>query len=203
MLGDDAQLKRVVPKEVGDKHINNLLGRHPFHPYDPSIDDTAVSSLASIHTTSAATAAHSIRDDDDGEDYEQQCHKSPEALAEVDAKYIRHAWACKKRQEEDIQAGRGGSRVEHSNSDQTAGAGSYLNLPFLTHPQDHPCYEQNRLFGTCMRDSEKQEMELFMKHVNCFHPFKVDLMKCLTRYARRERFQREQQQQQPAPNEPS
>ncbi|KAG8345349.1 hypothetical protein TRVL_03817 [Trypanosoma vivax] len=35
MYGDTAYLQRVPPADIGEMHINELLGRHPFHPFDP------------------------------------------------------------------------------------------------------------------------------------------------------------------------
>ncbi|EPY31994.1 hypothetical protein STCU_03030 [Strigomonas culicis] len=38
MYGDDAYLhQNVGEKEIGDTHINVLLGRHPYHPFDPEM----------------------------------------------------------------------------------------------------------------------------------------------------------------------
>ena len=56
------------------------------------------------------------------------------------------------------------------------------------HPYDpemndaHPCYAENRLFYECASQESVAGLPLHMKHVKCFHPFKVDLMKCLTKY---------------------
>eukprot|EP00758_Cryptobia_borreli_P009014 Tbor_TRINITY_DN5439_c2_g1::TRINITY_DN5439_c2_g1_i1::g.24359::m.24359 len=85
MYGSKAELHKVVPPEIGNKHINVLLGRHPYHPWNPDM----------------------------------------------------HA--------------------------------------------EHPCYSQNLVFGNCMNSEVFSECETHTKHVNCFHPYKVDLMKCLTR----------------------
>jgi hypothetical protein len=94
--GDDAFLQRTVPPEVGTKHINDLLGRHPFHPFDPTMT------------------------------------------------------------------------------------------------KEHVCYDLNAVFGACMHSDEIKDLQLHLKHVNCYHPHKVELMKCLTKYKReeRERLQR-------------
>lgn len=89
--GDDAYLQRTVPEELGKKHVNELLGRHLWHPYDPDL------------------------------------------------------------------------------------------------PSDHPCFETNAIFARCMGHPDNSELELHMKHVTCYHPMKVDLMKCLTREKRRQR----------------
>jgi hypothetical protein len=35
--GDNAFLYKNVPAEVGEKHVTELMGRHPFHPYDPAL----------------------------------------------------------------------------------------------------------------------------------------------------------------------
>ena len=92
MYGDEALLlQRTVPPEVGRKHVTELLGRHPFHPFDPQM------------------------------------------------------------------------------------------------PAEHECSERNAMFGQCMTATQFEGLELHMKHVNCFHPYKVDLMKCLVRSARAQR----------------
>ncbi|EPY38220.1 hypothetical protein AGDE_05711 [Angomonas deanei] len=83
MYGDDAYLQKTVNKEIGDKHINELLGRHPYHPYDPEMKP------------------------------------------------------------------------------------------------DHPCHEMNAIFFDCMEADHVEGYELHQKHVACFWPYKVDLMKCL------------------------
>jgi hypothetical protein len=79
--GEDDVLYKQVPPAIGNAHITELLGRHPFHPFDP-----------------------------------------------------------------DMSA-------------------------------DHPCAAQNRAFFQCMSGRNADE-PLHMKHVNCYHPFKTDLMKC-------------------------
>jgi hypothetical protein len=89
--GDDAYLQRMVPEDLGKKHVNELLGRHPWHPYDPNMT------------------------------------------------------------------------------------------------VEHPCFEANALFAQCMGHPDNAEYELHMKHVACYHPMKVDLMKCVTREKRRQR----------------
>jgi hypothetical protein len=184
MLGDEgADLNRPVPRSVGEKHINDLLGRHPFHPYDPSIDDSI--DLSALASSNAPQSAVPEADDHDGATQ----LTTPLALAEMDKKFIDHAWACLRKQE--AGGGDSSSPPEADEVRHTAGAGSYLNLPYLTHPQDHPCYTQNKLFGNCMRDTDKSEMQLFMRHVNCFHPFKVDLMKCITKHTRTDRLNRQ------------
>ena len=47
--------------------------------------------------------------------------------------------------------------------------------------RSHPCFASNQLFGQCMA-AMPEHFELHMKHVNCYHPYKTDLMKCLVRY---------------------
>ena len=79
--GEDAILTRYVPKELQEKHINQVLNRHPYHPYDPEM--------------------------------------KPE----------------------------------------------------------HPCFDANDMFKQCM-DSQDEDSGLHMKHVNCFMPYKTELMKC-------------------------
>lgn len=37
MYGDDAFLHNLPTGDVGEKHINELLGRHPYHPFDPEM----------------------------------------------------------------------------------------------------------------------------------------------------------------------
>ena len=91
MYGDDAKLHKQVPEDLGKMHINDLLGRHPFYPYDPEISKNS----------------------------------------------------------------------------------------------SHPCYKTNEIFFTCLSSDEFKEMPLHMKHVSCYHPYKVDHMKCLVR-ARKE-----------------
>lgn len=34
MHGDSAYLNKLPIKDVGEKHINELLGRHPYYPFD-------------------------------------------------------------------------------------------------------------------------------------------------------------------------
>jgi hypothetical protein len=87
--GDDAYLQRNVPEALGKKHVNELLGRHPWHPYDPQL------------------------------------------------------------------------------------------------PPNHPCAEFNALFAQCMGHPDNAELEMHMKHVTCYHPMKVDLMKCIVREKKR------------------
>lgn len=89
--GENACLYRQVPEEVGQKHINELLGRHPFHPYQPDM------------------------------------------------------------------------------------------------PNTHECKEINDLFYACMTHEDSVGYELHMKHVNCYFPYKVDLMKCLTSHNKKVR----------------
>lgn len=93
--GEDDVLFKQVPPEVGKAHINDLLHRHPFHPYNPDL------------------------------------------------------------------------------------------------PADHPCAPQNAAFLACMTGRPEGE-ELFMKHVNCYHTFKTDLMKCLAAEKRKERLRASQ-----------
>jgi hypothetical protein len=102
--GENAYLQQQVPKEVGEKHINELLGRHPWHPYSPSL--------------------------------------SP----------------------------------------------------------GHPCFDLNAVFGECMDSEPIRDLELHLKHVNCYHPYKVDLMQCLTKVKRMER-ERQLQKESPTPAE--
>lgn len=89
--GEAAYLNQPVPEEIGKKHVNELLGRHPWHPYNPDL------------------------------------------------------------------------------------------------PQSHPFFQQNALFGQCMGHPDNESLELHMKHVTCYHPMKVDLMKCVASEARRQR----------------
>lgn len=37
MYGDDAYLQNLPTKDIGEKHINELLGRHPYHPFNPDM----------------------------------------------------------------------------------------------------------------------------------------------------------------------
>ena len=64
--------------------------------------------------------------------------------------------------------------------------------PEVHDDKSHMCYNENLKFYQCMA-SMPEDMKLHMKHVNCYHPYKTDLMKCLVRY---KKFLREQQQQQ-------
>ena len=89
--GDYRYLMDKVPEDVGEKHVNELLGRHPYHPFDPAM------------------------------------------------------------------------------------------------PAAHPCFEMNDVFGACMSSEALKELPLHLKHVNCFHPWKVDLMKCITSYNRQQK----------------
>ena len=63
----------------------------------------------------------------------------------------------------------------------------------------HPCYKQNEEFYTCMHAFEGKFMEgkkddqgnpvpfpLHMRHVSCYWPQKIDLMKCLSSQKRKE-----------------
>jgi hypothetical protein len=79
--GEDDFMYKQVPPQLGNAHITELLGRHPFHPYNPTL------------------------------------------------------------------------------------------------PAGHPCQQLNELFFRCMSDRAADEA-LHMKHVNCYHPYKTDLMKC-------------------------
>ena len=45
----------------------------------------------------------------------------------------------------------------------------------------HTCFKENATFFQCM-SAMPEDMELHMKHVNCYHPYKTDLMKCLVRH---------------------
>mmetsp|Transcript_60739 Transcript_60739/g.70452 ORF Transcript_60739/g.70452 Transcript_60739/m.70452 type:complete len:128 (+) Transcript_60739:170-553(+) len=87
--GEEAWMQQQVPEDLGKKHVNELLGRHPWHPFDPEM------------------------------------------------------------------------------------------------PSSHPCAEQNAFFAQCMGHKDFEDLELHMKHVTCYHPMKVDLMKCLSREKRR------------------
>ena len=65
--------------------------------------------------------------------------------------------------------------------------------PFLK----HQCYDQNEYFFKCMekykdaivpisnnstsQNDEFKPMPLYLKHVNCYYPEKVELMKCLSK----------------------
>ena len=79
--GEDDVLYRQLPPQLGKAHITELMGRHPFHPYNPAL------------------------------------------------------------------------------------------------PAGHPCTAANQAFFKCMTERDESE-ELFMKHVNCYHPHKTALMKC-------------------------
>jgi hypothetical protein len=98
---------QVVPPSIGKQHINQLLGRHPFHPYSPDIS------------------------------------KDP----------------------------------------------------------SHPCHTVNEAFFKCMSsfdgaldEATGEPVELHQKHVCCYHPQKVDLMKCLTKLKREERLKKQQEE---------
>jgi hypothetical protein len=93
--GDDAFLAKPVAPEIGRKHVTELLGQHPFHPFNPE----------------------------------------------------------------------------------------------LLQQQAHMCYQQNLLFFQCMTAMEQKDagMPLHMKHVNCYHPYKTDLMKCLVQFRKQEK----------------
>ncbi len=54
-------------------------------------------------------------------------------------------------------------------------------------PPGHPCTPQNADFYRCM-SSRAEEEPLHMKHVNCFDPHKVALMKCKAAEKRREKL---------------
>jgi hypothetical protein len=88
LRGDDAVLYRPVPEELGKRHINQLLHRHPFHPYNAQL------------------------------------------------------------------------------------------------PKDHSCSAANEAFFQCM-SARPEDTPLHMKHVACYHPFKIDLMKCIADETRR------------------
>ena len=79
--GDDAFLFKPIPEDLKKKHITEIMGKHPFHPY-----------------------------------------------------------------REDL-------------------------------PKGHVCEAKNEAFFRCMSARPAEEV-LHMKHVNCYHPFKTDLMKC-------------------------
>lgn len=101
LKGDSAYLDEEVPPQLGSRHINELLQRHLFHPYDPKIAEDA----------------------------------------------------------------------------------------------SHPCWAENDTFFKCMdglrgvplHEGETEEMPLHMKHVTCYHPHKVQLMKCLVKAKREAR----------------
>lgn len=62
-------------------------------------------------------------------------------------------------------------------------------------PGGHPCWALNEAFFKCMDgltgvplfEGEPEEMPLHMKHVTCYHPHKVELMKCLTRFKKEQK----------------
>ncbi|KPI89741.1 hypothetical protein ABL78_1121 [Leptomonas seymouri] len=93
MYGDDAYLQNIPTSDVSNKHVNELLGRHPYHPYDPDMKP------------------------------------------------------------------------------------------------DHPCYEFNGLLYECMEADHVEGYELYQKHVACYFPYKIDLMKCVAREKRRRRME--------------
>jgi hypothetical protein len=93
---------RQVPEHMGKKHINELLGRHLFHPYDPE----------------------------------------------------------------------------------------------LSKNKDAKCFDLNEMFFQCMSSFDQrpedlepgeEPMALHLKHVNCYHPHKQELMKCLVKVKRQAR----------------
>lgn len=92
MYGEDAYLQNLPTKDIGEKHVNELLGRHPYHPYDPDMKP------------------------------------------------------------------------------------------------DHPCYEYNTVFYECMEADHVEGYETYQKHVACYFPYKVDLMKCIAKEKRRIRL---------------
>lgn len=96
MYGDDAYLHKYPSKDIGDMHVNEVLGRHPYHPYDPEMK-----------------------------------------------------------------------------------AGS-------------PCAKLNAIFFECMEADHVEGFETYQKHVACYHPYKVDLMKCLAAEKRRIRDNQKQ-----------
>ena len=61
------------------------------------------------------------------------------------------------------------------------------------HPYDpsldasHPCAEYNATFYQCMAQEKLAETPLHLKHVQCYYPHKVELMKCLTKHKRGEK----------------
>lgn len=95
MYGKEAYLQRYPSPDVGTKHINDLLGRHPFHPYNA-------------------------------------------ALIPSDA-----------------------------------------------------CYEPNTIFYECMTGDHVEGYETHQKHVACYYPYKLDLMKCVASEKRKARLERE------------
>ncbi|ORC92360.1 uncharacterized protein TM35_000031130 [Trypanosoma theileri] len=58
MYGDNAYLQKLPPKEIGEKHVNELLGRHPFHPYDPEMKPEHPCYEHNIMLYSCMTADH-------------------------------------------------------------------------------------------------------------------------------------------------
>ena len=58
------------------------------------------------------------------------------------------------------------------------------------HPYDpnleknHPCFSVNSDFYACMSHEQLSDLPLHMKHVKCYHPHKVALMRCLTKEKR-------------------
>eukprot|EP00760_Papus_ankaliazontas_P020980 PhM_4_TR18620/c1_g1_i1/m.27189 len=98
MRGEEGRLMASeVPEQIGKMHINELMGRHPYHPFDPDL------------------------------------------------------------------------------------------------PRDHVCAELNATFYQCM-SAMPEDLPLHNKHVNCYHPYKVDLMKCLTKQKRLERKKAEEEE---------
>ena len=61
--------------------------------------------------------------------------------------------------------------------------------PVITSP-DQPCYEENQRMFRCMSQRPDEE-PLHLKHVNCYDPFKVALMKCRAALKRQMRQQAE------------
>jgi hypothetical protein len=55
--------------------------------------------------------------------------------------------------------------------------------PEIHKDKDHMCYKENLTFFQCMASMD-ENMKLHMKHVNCYHPYKTDLMKCLVKWRR-------------------
>lgn len=53
----------------------------------------------------------------------------------------------------------------------------------------HMCYQQNMIFFQCMTAMGEKDsnMPLHMKHVNCYHPYKTDLMRCLVSWRKQEK----------------
>ena len=82
---DESFLTRPLPPELQNKHVNQILNRHDFHPYRPNLD------------------------------------------------------------------------------------------------KSHECSKQNDKFYQCMV-SLPEELELYQKHVQCYYPLKVELMKCFVRH---------------------